>query len=315
MMLNSDLLFTLRDIPGIKDAAPYLLYRIFDRNYNCNISLGGIDTSSFATTTNVCAPSSLVEGKYLSGIKGGVVAEESFAMALKLNVGDTLSTFGSRFLIEGIVNSGIRPGKADLYAPIDDVRIILKDSLNCIAEGFDMNIVAVEVEDARIQSRIIARLRQQISYLSVSSYNCFQPASDVMNIMKGTSALISLVVFIFLIMFSAKTQSTNLMERYREMGILKSLGWSDTRLSFQILTLSLFQALAGSLMGIGFGIAAVQILNGKGLEIFGPVEFMIQPGTIPVLIVLSLAGGLIASFLPVIKLYTTRAGDMINSFN
>ncbi len=315
MMLNSDLIYSLKEIAGIKDAAPYLLYKIFDKDYKSDITLGGIDTTSYATMTNVCAPSNLISGRYLSGKPGEVVAEESFAQAHKINVGDTLNTYGVTLFVGGIINSGIRPGKADLYAPIDQVRSILKDSLSCISDGFDMNIILVEVEDARIQSRVISQIKSKMNFLSVSSYNCYQPASEVMKIMEGTSTLLSVVVFLFLIIFSVKTQLTNLLERYSEIGILKSLGWSDTRLSIQVVTGSVIQAFTGSIFGVLLGISGISLINSRGIKLFGSLDLQLQTEMIPVLILLSVGGGLIASLLPVIRLHRMRAGEMINSFN
>ncbi|MBI5008169.1 MAG: ABC transporter permease [Bacteroidia bacterium] len=315
MMLNSDLIFTLKEMNGVKDAAPYILYKIFDKNLNSSISLGGIDTSSIATKTNVCASSNLISGRYFSENPVEVVAEESFAMAHKLSAGDTLHTYGTSLIVGGIVNSGIKPGKADLYGPINNVRKILKEELNCISEGFDMNIVLVEVADARNQNQVIKQVRERMNYLSVSSYNCYQPATEVMGIMEGTSALITFLVFFFLLIFSAKTQLTNLIERYREIGILKSLGWSDSKLSLQILAGSALQSVTGSIIGITLGIASVILLNLNDIRLFNSLEFNIQYDRILLLILLSLSGGIIASIFPVIKLHRTKAGDMINNFN
>jgi putative ABC transport system permease protein len=314
MMLNSDLITSIREIEGVRDAAPYLLYRIFDERFQSEVSLGGIDTSSIATKNNVCAVTNLIAGKYLSDRSDEIVAEESFAKAHRLSVGDTLKTYGSRLKLAGIVNSGIKPGKADLYAPIGNVRTILKDRMKCISSGFDMNIVLVEVTDARIQSRVIRQLKEKMNYLAVSSYNCYQPASEVMNIMEGTSTILTVLIFFFLIIFSAKTQLTSLMERFREVGILKSLGWSNFRLSRQILLISFFQSLAGAALGVLIGIVLIGILNNYDVKLFSTMAFHFQSGTIPVLILLPLAGGLIAAIFPVIKLYRTKAGDMINNY-
>lgn len=314
MMLNSDLIYSVSEIPGVRDAAPYLLYKIFDRNYNCNISLGGIDTGSVATRNNVCAATNLIEGRYLSGNRDEVVAEESFAMAHKLSVGDTLKTYGGSLVVGGIVNSGIKPGKADLYAPIEHVRTILRDSLKCISTGFDMNIIVVEVADARMQNRVISQLKEKMNFFSVSSYNCYEPATEVMAVMEGTSSALSIVIFLFLIIFSAKTQITSLMERIREVGILKSLGWSDSRLSIQILSISLIQSFLGASLGIFIGLGIINLLNYYQIRIFSSLEFYFQTDKLLLLFFLSLAGGLMASIFPIMKLHRTKAGNMINNY-
>ena len=314
LMLNSDLITSIKKIDGVKDAAPYLLYKLYDEKLKTDISLGGIDTTSIATRNNVCAATNLIAGQFLSDKPDEIVAEESFAVAHRLSVGDTLNIYGGKLRLAGIINSGIKPGKADLYAPIGNVRTILKDKLKCISPGFDMNIVLVEVSDARIQKSVIDQMKKEMNYLSVSSYNCYEPASGVMAIIEKTSGLLSVLVFLFLIVFSAKTQLTSLMERSREIGILKSLGWSDFRLSRQILLASLVHALIGVTIGCLLGVLIILLMNFNNIRLFDLVKFQFQFRSIPALIILSLAGGIIASIFPIIKLVRTKAGDMINNY-
>jgi putative ABC transport system permease protein len=314
LMLTNDVIDSIRSINGVRDAAPYLLYKLYEPKYYSDISLGGIDRNSVATTNNVCAVTNLVSGRFLSDKPDEVVAEESFAMAHNLTVGDTLKIYNRKLFLAGIINSGIKPGKADVYAPIEDVRKILKDDLKCMSPGFDMNIILVEVSDSRIQSQVIGQVKERMKYLSVSSYNCYQPASEVMTNIKKASSLLTVLIFIFLLIFSAKTQMTSLMERSREIGILKSLGWSNTRLSNQIILISLIQALIGVVLGILIGFLIILLINSNQIRLFNMMEFNFRIRIIPVLIALSLTGGLIAGILPIIKLRRTKAGDMINNY-
>jgi putative ABC transport system permease protein len=314
IMLTTDLIDSIKKIKGVRDAAPYLLYKLYEPKYNSDISLGGIDMNSIATKNNVCAVTNLIAGKFLSDRPDEIVAEESFAMAHNLSVGDTLKIYGGILVLTGIVNSGIKPGKADIYAPIENVRRILKEDLKCISPGFDMNIILVEVTDSRIHSQVISQLKQRMKYFSVSSYNCYQPASETMTIIEKASRLLAILIFIFLLIFSAKTQLTSLLERSREIGILKSLGWSNTRLSNQIIFLSLIQAFIGVITGIFLGFLIILLLNSNQIRLFNLVEFNFRIRIIPVLIVLTLTGGLIAGIFPIIKLSRSKAGDMINNF-
>jgi ABC-type antimicrobial peptide transport system permease subunit len=104
------------------------------------------------------------------------------------------------------------------------------------------------------------------------------------------------------------------LERSREIGILKSLGWSNTRLSNQIIFLSLIQAFIGVIIGIFLGFLIILLLNSNQIRLFNLVEFNFRIRIIPVLIVLTLTGGLIAGIFPIIKLSRSKAGDMINNF-
>ena len=137
------------------------------------ISIGGIDTGSVAAKNNVCAATNIIAGKFLSDKPDEIVAEESLAMAHSLSLGDTLYIYGGKLILAGIINSAIKPGNADIYAPIENVRTILKAKLKCISPEFDMNIVLAEVANARIQKRVIDQIKKEMNYLSVSSYNCY----------------------------------------------------------------------------------------------------------------------------------------------
>jgi ABC-type lipoprotein release transport system permease subunit len=314
MMLDRDLLQTIKNTEGIKDAAPCLLYKMFNEGFQSDISISGIDTTSIATKNNVCARTNLIAGKFISTNPNELVAEQSFAVAHNLKLGDTLNVFGGKMVLAGIINSGIKPVKADFYAPIEIVRSILKDKLQCNATDFDMNIILVEVADARMQDKVMGRIKNMMYKFSVSSYNCYEPAYKVMAIIDKSSVGLTILIFIFLVIFSAKTQLTALVERFREIGILKSLGWSDFDLSTHIFLVSFIQSIIGVTIGLLLGIGVIQILNHLGKPLFQYIEFKFQYTSIPLLYCLSLLGAFIASIFPIIKIYHTKAGDIIKNY-
>jgi ABC-type lipoprotein release transport system permease subunit len=313
-MLDLDLLRTIKNTEGILDAAPCLLYKMYNDGFQSDVSISGIDTSSIATKNNVCALTNLIAGKYISTNPDELVAEQSFAVAHNLKLGDTLKVFGGKMVLAGIINSGIKPVKADFYAPIEIVRSILKDKLQCNATDFDMNIILVEVADARLQDRVMERIKNMMYKFSVSSYNCYEPAYKVMAIIDKSSVGLTFLIFIFLVIFSAKTQLTALVERFREIGILKSLGWSDFDLSTHIFLVSFIQSIIGVTIGLFLGIGVIQIMNNLGIPIFQYIEFRFQYTSIPLLYCLSLLGAFIASIFPIIKIYRTKAGDIIKNY-
>ncbi len=314
MMLDNDLLRTVKNVEGIKDAAPCLLYKIYNERFRSDISISGIDTTSIATKNNVCARTNLIAGKFLSANSDELVAEQSFAVAHNLSLGDTLDVFGGRMVLAGIVNSGIKPVKADFYAPIEFVRSILRDQLQCISPSYDMNIILVEVADSRLQDKVMERIRNMMYKFAVSSYNCYQPAYKVMAMIDKSTLGLTILIFIFLVLFSAKTQLTALMERFREIGILKSLGWSDFDLSTHILMVSFIQSIIGVTIGLLMGIGVIGVLKNINIPLFQYIEFRFRYAGIPLLYCLSLLGALIAGIFPIIKIYRTKAGDIMKNY-
>jgi ABC-type antimicrobial peptide transport system permease subunit len=135
-----------------------------------------------------------------------------------------------------------------------------------------------------------------------------------MSIIEKSSFGLTLLIFIFLIIFSAKTQLTALIERFREIGILKSLGWSDFELSTHILLVSFIQAIIGVTIGLLLGIVVIQILKNPVFPLFQNFDFRFQYTDIPLLYCLSLAGAFIAGIFPIIKIYRTKAGDIIKNY-
>jgi len=78
--------------------------------------------------------------------------------------------------------------------------------------------------------------------------------------------------------------------------------------------ISLLQALIGVIVGILIGFLIILLMNSNQIKLFNLLEFNFRVRVIPLLIALSLAGGLIAGIFPIIKLYNTKAGDMINNY-
>ena len=314
MMLDADMVRTIRNVEGVRDAAPCLLYKMYHDRFRSEISIAGIDTNSIATGTNACHRSNLVDGRFLSGIPDEVVATQSFAAAHNLSPGDTLDIFGGRMILAGIVNAGIRPVDPDFFAPIDVVRSILKEKLECNAPSIDMNVILVEVADSRVQDKVITHIRNMMYKFAVSSYNCYQPAFKVMSIIDKSSIGLTFMIFLFLVIFSVKTQLTALMERFREIGILKSLGWSDLTLSAHIFIVSFIQAIIGVTVGLIIGIGVILVLREFEISPFRSLEFNLQYASIPLIYILSLSGAFIAGLFPVIKILRSKAGDIIKNY-
>ena len=313
-LLGRDMLNQIKHTKGVKDAAPFLLYKMFYEPYKSDISIGGVDTNSIATQTNSCAATNVIEGKFISSSKNEVVAEESFVKAHKLKMGDTLNVFGTKLKIAGIINTGIKPVKADLYATLENVKNILKEQVQFNVPGFDMNIILVEVADARNQDDVINTMKIQNQYTSISSYNCYEPAKNVMTIIGKASSILYVIIFLFLIIFAAKTQTASLMERLREIGILKSLGWSNRHLSQQIIAGSMIQALTGIIIGCVLAFFVLLLLKYFKIQLIEASMIRIQWSQIFFVFALSLIGGLIASLFPIIRIYRLRAGDIMRNY-
>lgn len=257
-LLDYKVLDEVKALPGVQDAAPYLLFKKFSYVYNTFVSIGGIDVNSKATQTNVCAEANLVKGRYLvADDKNSVIIEESFAELMKLDVGKYIQVFDRNFEIVGIINNGIRPAKANMYAPIKVVKEIIRSSwLNrCkLKLNGDFNMVLVEVSDARIQEKVMVSVKNVFKKNTnrdgnISSYNCYKPARNVIAVTENLALITSLIVLVMVLLFVLKSQLSSLTERIKEIGLLKAIGWTNINIISQILIESIIQGFAGGLIG------------------------------------------------------------------
>jgi putative ABC transport system permease protein len=130
--------------------------------------------------------------------------------------------------------------------------------------------------------------------------------------MNGTAVVVlGAVVALFAVALALKSQLASVIERRREMAILKAIGWTDGSIVRQILAESTLQALAGGALGALAAAAALlalpaRVLTGTGSTVptAGPAGLP-SPGGIDVPVgvlgaglLLVLLGGVVAGLLP-----------------
>ena len=302
-LIDSSRLETIKGLPGVRDAAPYLLFGMYHGEGNF-LTIGGSDLNSLATTTNVCASADLLQGRYLTPDDvNAVLLEESYARVKNiLNVDDTINAFGREFRIVGIVNCGIKPAKADMYAPIEVVQEIVLQYSRCPVD-VDMNVVLVEVADARMQEDVMNSVREVLGNATVSSYACYIPAREVIFILEKAAWAISLILVVAVILLAFKSQLASVVERIREIGILKSLGWSNSNIMRQILIESMVLATVGGMVGCGIAVIVISLL---GWSVHYPA--------IVVGMILALIGGVLAGIFPAWRAGKLQPAEALRRF-
>ncbi len=286
-VIDASVVETIRSQPGIRVVTPYIRFKTYDQNYNSIFTIGGIDPTSLATHKTVCSPKNVVKGRYLTtSDRDAVLLDQPFARAIDLDVNDSITALGHNFKIVGIVAPPIRPGKANMYAPIDVVREGVQLESTYFGPG-DMNIVLVEVTDARMQEQAFESVRRVLGNCAISSYGCYSPAREVIGTTGRMLWGIFLITVIFVVVFALKSQLAAVVERTREIGILKTIGWTDSNVVAQVLTESVIQGLIGGVVGCCLGILVILLLPSTGLI----------SGGIPSLSLLAIGAGLAISLI------------------
>jgi putative ABC transport system permease protein len=216
---------------------------------------------SSAGSLEVIAGIDLPSYEKLSGgfhyLKGGpfqgpydALVDELFAQAKHAKVGDTIEILNNNFRISGIVAAGKGARK---FIPISTLQDLMgaKDKASIFYLKLDnpanADAVVQEIKNVPGMEKYVAS--SMVTYLSMMTPSNYPGLRTFINVVIGISVIIGFIV-IFQAMYTA------VMERTREIGILKSLGASKLYIVNVILRETVLLAICGIVLGIVVSLVA-----------------------------------------------------------
>jgi putative ABC transport system permease protein len=191
-----------------------------------------------------------------SAHKGGtpLLLGVSSAKTLNKNVGDSLKLGEQLFRIVGIYQTG---------EPLEDRGAIvpLESAQDLLGMQRKVSLFYIQLKDPELAERLRARLERRWENLSVSSTDDFASKQTMVSVLHayvigigGLAILIGGVVMM-------NTQLMAVMERTREIGLLRSVGWSRWKVMWMILRESLLLSFLGGALGVLFGWLILQAIG------------------------------------------------------
>ena len=226
----------LEDIPHVAAVAPVLM-----QFHTSGLSVVyGIELKSFEAVSNGFVYHA--GGPFQEG--NDLLVDDWFARSEKLKVGDTFRLFENDFTVRGIVEHG---KGARLFVPIEKLQELSaatdKASIFYIRCDDPKNTELVAEEIRKLLPRHKLNLLKE--YLSMMTSSQLPGLDEFVNSMIALAVAVGFLV-IFLSMY------TTILERTREIGILKSLGASKTDIVGLVLRESLLLCGLGVVAGIVF---------------------------------------------------------------
>jgi ABC-type antimicrobial peptide transport system permease subunit len=165
------------------------------------------------------------------------------AEALKKKVGDTLELSGSRFKVVGIYETGIG------WEETGGV-ITLRDAQTLMGRPRKVTMYAIKVKDPARAADVVERINTEIpeTYAALSGEFVEQ-----MPDMQNTNAMMFAITFLAVVVGGLGVMNTMLMsvlERTREIGVLRALGWRRKAILGMILREALLLGILGGLGGV-----------------------------------------------------------------
>jgi len=179
----------------------------------------------------------------------------------------------------------------------------------------DRGKILVEVKDSSVQDQAIREVKSLFPGMVISSYACYKPAAKARAISTTTIAILTVAIGVFTILLAMSSQLSVLVERRRELGVLKTIGFSNGRIMGQILLESSVQAALGAALPGLFVLLLMPWVLSRYLAT------MDVPGSgirwLPICILaisLSIAGGLLAGLFPALWACRQRPSRLLRSF-
>ncbi|HEV2962880.1 MAG TPA: FtsX-like permease family protein, partial [Candidatus Angelobacter sp.] len=214
-------------------------------------AINGIDLDSFQ---KLGGPLQYLQGGPFQG-PDSVIVDDYYAAANKVHVGSTIDTLNHKFTVTGIIPHG---RGARRYIPIATMQ-------DLTGAQNKASVFYVKLDDPQNAGAVSEQLKKVLEgynivsteeFLSLMSADRIPGLSIFINMVIGISVVVGFIV-IFQSMYTA------VMERTREIGILKSLGASKLYIMRIILRETLMLAIAGIIFGIAVSVVARAGIRGK----------------------------------------------------
>jgi putative ABC transport system permease protein len=304
-LLPSGDLEKLKKIEGVDSIASSLLLWEFDKSGFRTIM--GVDLAQ-PILGPVKVKDWLKEGRFPQK-EGEVVIEKHYAKFQHKKMGDTLEINGRPFSVVGLleIKEGSQIASANIYLPLRDAQGLLggesggvypvrnsSEKLNpaglksnsamgetveqrgIISNG--VNVVYLRLKSPSLLSQVKTSIARQLNGVSVaSSDSSLELMGGVSKISDQFSFIVSVIALGGAVFLIVKAMLSNLVERSREIGILKAVGWTERDVQKQLMGEVFLQSLLGGVLGILMGYFFSYLLGFLSIPVSTPWELNLLP--------------------------------------
>lgn len=203
----------------------------------------GIDLKTYESLR----PFHFLEGGAFTGPESAIV-DNFFADSKHLHAGDKVEIFNRTFTISGVVENGQGARK---FVPLATMQEMM-------GAGNKVSVFFVKADDSANADAIVNEIKhveglQQYSVITMREWLSLMTPDNIPGLNAFLKVVVAVAVIIgFIVIF--QSMYTAVMERTREIGILKSMGASKFYIVNVIVRETIILALGGILLGVGISV-------------------------------------------------------------
>lgn len=195
----------------------------------------------------------IVEGQPLRGNRQ-IIVGKNVATAMNVTVGDTIELGGSRFKIVGLYETGI--GWEDLGGVVT-----VRDAQFFTGKPGKVTMVSVKLHDPATAVAAVEKLNREIPDIHATLSSEFAEQMPDMQVSMGMLNAVSLMAVLMGGLGIMNTMLMAVLERTREIGALRALGWRRRAILRLILEESALLGLLGGIAGILIAQVVIALLS------------------------------------------------------
>ncbi len=290
--IPQELVSKIKGIDGVKDSSAALTLWVFDPDNFKRVS--GVN---FQDSFGRELAAKITDGSVPAG-DDQILVEKTYAQKNSVELGKEITISGHHFKVAGIVRAtGNEIMASDVYVNLQTAQEMAYQSQNLQkVETFndtDVNIIFVNVGQTALEA-VTRNIEGIVSNTTnntgktplgqtIGSYNIYTPTSfenqisSLFHLSDRLTWFISLILFIGAAIIVARNALRTILERRREFGILKTVGFQNTDIQHEMSLEIFIQVLAGFLLGLAASVIAIVVLSRTTVSIAIPWELTAYP--------------------------------------
>ena len=281
--LDEQIANKVKVIPGVKYVSRMILTSITLPDTGGIFMLQGYSPSEVAIRRFQAA-----EGTQITGNRQ-VMLGRIMSETMNRKVGDTVILSGKRFKVVGIFETGVS------WEEMGGI-VTLRDAQDILGKPRNVTMLAVNVQDKEQSQDLAALINERFPSIQANLNADFL---EQLPEMQYTNLLMSAITVLSVFVGGLAVLNTMLMaviERTREIGILRALGWKQVRILRMILSEAALLGILGGVLGIGIAFGMTGLLGqlpgiGQALDPAWTSEIFLRGFLVAIL--LGLVGGLL----------------------
>lgn len=219
---------------------------------NQSYSVAGVDPGS--PDAGLVTRAQVSAGSWFSSSPAKeVLVNAAYSTKKSITVGATLPINGRSYDVVGLVQPTLTGNTADIYFPLSTLQG-LASKASRVNEVLVRADSAAQVDDVAAQIRTLLPGAQVVTTKSLAD-NVTGSLHNAQQVASRLGGALAVIVLIAAFIIAVLLTLSSVAKRVREIGTLRALGWSRSRVVSQIVAESTGIGLLGGLLGVGLGYA------------------------------------------------------------